>query len=533
MRFRQITSKNYYIMNIRKILVLLVITLSWSHNLSAQKLKAGDEFVAKSVEGIEMVFTVLDATKKTCQVGIIPDYDNNKQPGAQSTFVNGCNGELTIPSTTSNGYRVVKIGKQAFVRAEEMTSVYIPYTVTSLGFLDEEYYGQVNEFYDCSKLSKIDVDAANSVFTSMNSNIIVEKKTKTLLVGCNGSRTDIPVGIEKIAGGAFSHTKIQSISLPNTVKEIDDHAFNTCPNLHSVILNDGLKRIGSNAFIDCEKLGGITLPSSLEEIGPSAFRGSENLTVIKCKMNPPIAINKNTFDKKTFQNGQLNVPNAALEKYMTADGWKDFTMFYGYTPDQEDNVFLYKYADYTEETFFIEGTTKLITGSFEIPESVSVNGKTISVVGIGDGAFSGQIYIEGVKIPNSIQSISNNAFIGCIGLHNVRVGWKIPLEISTKKARTRANDDEDTEEFLEGINKDSCILYVPDESVELYKQADGWKEFKNILPESGYTSIHQAWKIIRAPNVYNLMGRKVRSEFGSLDDLPKGVYIINGKKVIK
>ena len=134
-------------------------------------------------------------------------------------------------------------------------------------------------------------------------------------------------------------------------------------------------------------------------------------------------------------------------------------------------------------------------------------------------------------IPKSIVSISNNAFIGCVGLKNVRVGWKIPLNISAK-APTRG-DEEETEEFLEGINKDSCILYVPDESVELYKKADGWKEFKNILPESGYTRIHQAKPIIKDPNVYNLIGRKMRSKLGSLDDLPKGVYIINGKKVIK
>jgi hypothetical protein len=34
-------------------------------------------------------------------------------------------------------------------------------------------------------------------------------------------------------------------------------------------------------------------------------------------------------------------------------------------------------------------------------------------------------------------------------------------------------------------------------------------------------------------DVYNLSGRKVKSNATSLDGLPLGIYIINGKKVMK
>ena len=518
-------------MTIKGLLFMLVITLSGSQNLSAQQLKAGDEFTYKS-DGVEMVYTVLDAKNKTCQVGVISDPKQDKYGGAEMTFVNGCKGELKIPSY-ANGYKVVKIGMQAFSGATDMTSVYIPSTVIALGFQDEGFYGQLNDFAFCQKLSAIKVDPNNSVYSSMNSNVIIDKKTNTLLVGCKGSK--IPEGVVSIAPVAFYSTEIIDVNLPNSLKEIGESAFSTCQKLIAVRFNEGLKKIGIRAFMACEKLHSPLFPSTLEEIGKDAFYYCNSLTVIKCKMNPPFALNDRAFDKATYQRGQINVPDAALEKYMTTDGWKNFTMFYGYLPEEENNTFIYTYADYTvgsiSQMLYIEATTKLITGSFEIPETVSHNGKVATVVGIGDGAFSGQIYLESIMIPKSIVSISNNAFIGCVGLKNVRVGWKIPLNISAK-APTRG-DEEETEEFLEGINKDSCILYVPDESVELYKKADGWKEFKNILPESGYTSIHQAKPIIKDPNVYNLIGRKMRSKLGSLDDLPKGVYIINGKKVIK
>lgn len=511
----------------------MVITLSGSQTLSAQQLKAGDEFTDKSKEGIEMVFTVLDARDKTCQVGVITNLEQEKYAGASTTFVNGCIGKLTIPSY-AKGYKVVKIGQQVFLGANDMTSIYIPYTVTELGFQDEAFYGQLNDFAYCPNLMTIEVDPNNPVYSSMNSNVIVDKRTKTLVVGCRES--SIPEGVESIAPVAFYQTDITYANFPSTLKEIGESAFAFCSKLISVRFNEGLKKIGVQAFWYCEKFHSPLFPSTLEEIGKYAFYDCSSLTVMKCKMNPPFALNDRAFDKNIYQRGQVNVPDAALEKYMTTDGWKNFSMFYGYIPEEEDNTFIYEYADQTvgstSQMLYIQATTKLITGSFEIPETVSHNGKVATVVGIGDGAFSGQIYLEGIMIPRSIVSISNNAFIGCVGLKNVRVGWNIPLDIKAKKERTRGDEDE-TEEFLEGINKDSCILYVPDESLELYKQADGWKEFKNIQPESGYAGIRQAQTRIKDSSVYNLLGRKMRSKSGSLDDLPKGAYIINGKKIIK
>ena len=34
-------------------------------------------------------------------------------------------------------------------------------------------------------------------------------------------------------------------------------------------------------------------------------------------------------------------------------------------------------------------------------------------------------------------------------------------------------------------------------------------------------------------DVYDLSGRKVRHQVTSLDGLPKGIYIVNGKKIMK
>ncbi|WP_181817595.1 leucine-rich repeat protein, partial [Metamycoplasma hominis] len=44
------------------------------------------------------------------------------------------------------------------------------------------------------------------------------------------------------------NAKIESITIPGSVKEIGESAFSGCKNLKEVILNEGLEKIGAKAF---------------------------------------------------------------------------------------------------------------------------------------------------------------------------------------------------------------------------------------------------------------------------------------------
>ena len=87
---------------------------------------------------------------------------------------------------------------------------------------------------------------------------------------------------------------------------------------------------------------------------------------------------------------------------------------------------------------------------------------------------------------------------------------------------------------FEGSYIEYATLYVPEGSVDAYKAAPVWKEFKNILPIKSSTGIQTVvMNNGDTFDVYNLSGRKVKSKTTSLDGLPHGIYIINGKKVMK
>ena len=77
-------------------------------------------------------------------------------------------------------------------------------------------------------------------------------------------------GVENIPTPTFHHlSKIEEISLPNTITEIGDYSFNYC-GIQNIVIPNSVKTIGSNAFT-ASGLKKVTIPSSVKTIGFMAF----------------------------------------------------------------------------------------------------------------------------------------------------------------------------------------------------------------------------------------------------------------------
>ena len=173
-----------------------------------------------------------------------------------------------------------------------------------------------------------------------------------------------------------------------------------------------------------------------------------------------------------------------------------------------------------------------VSGECIIPDKVTHGDKTYEVTEIAAGAFENNEKLESVTIPESVETIGDNAFSGCTGLQSIKMLRETPIDFSSpataRGMRTRAS----ASSIFDGVDLETCILYVPEVSVDKYKAAEVWKEFKNILPiaSSGIRTVLNADG--RPFSVYNLNGRKVKANATSLDGLPKGVYIINNRKIV-
>ena len=192
------------------------------------------------------------------------------------------------------------------------------------------------------------------------------------------------------------------------------------------------------------------------------------------------------------------------------------------------------------------------SGNIIIPETIIYDNTTYSVTSIGEDAFykSG---ITSVTIPNSVTSISENAFLDCHQLEFVTIGnsvttigeyafrycYRLTELISLAVNPPTCGIGRYSSAFGDGVNKAACRLLVPKESISKYKAAKDWKEFKYISECSSVDDVSVDTQDAVC-EVYNLQGVRVGSGMReaeiTADALPHGIYILvspQGRKKLK
>lgn len=307
--------------------------------------------------------------------------------------------------------------------------------------------------------------------------------------------------------------------------EIAHHLYLNGVEIKDLVIPNSVTTISSRAFSGGSNIGSIVIPNSVTSIGEYSFGYCEGVTKIVSEIENPFGISEYTFDDTTYSTAELIVPKGTKGAYMAAEGWKNFKNITEAAGSENDS--------FTVGTvIFIVGDNNIVsvgvdnnaTGAYEIPSVVWYSGANYQVTKIGDQAFKDNTGLTQVTIPSTIINIGSGAFAGCTGLHTIIIHVTTPIALS---AGTRA----DGSGVFEGVDLSQCTLYVPAESVDAYKSASVWKDFGQILP-IGSTSVGLVPTVSPHQDVYDLQGRRILSGAESLDGLPKGMYIVNGRKVV-
>ena len=109
------------------------------------------------------------------------------------------------------------------------------------------------------------------------------KDWKRLLKAPSGLKGEYSIrkGVEVIGNGAFAFcNSLTIINIPNSVTTIGESAFLGCESLTNINIPNSVTTIGKSAFGWCKSLTNINIPNSVTIIGDRAFWGCDFLTCI-------------------------------------------------------------------------------------------------------------------------------------------------------------------------------------------------------------------------------------------------------------
>ena len=248
----------------------------------------------------------------------------------------------------------------------------------------------------------------------------------------------------------------------------------------TVIIEYGVTSIGCNAFAGSWELISATIPSSVGAIGNRAFAHCYKLISINVDIENMYFVSENgvLFDKE----------KTILIHYPIGKSNTTYTI-----PNSVKIIGDYAFQDCRNLTSIIIPNSVTTIGNSAFRSCSNLSSVTIgnSVTSIGSSAFWGCRSLTSVTIPNSVTTIGGEAFAYCNNLTSVVIGNNVAVIEpgafvgldNLISAISYALNPPILKPFrvFRWWEIEHTTLYVPKESIELYRQAFGWQEFQNIV----------------------------------------------------
>ena len=409
---------------------------------------------------------------------------------------------------------VTSIGEQAFYNCRSLTSVNIPEGVTSIGF---------RAFLGCSSLTSVNIPEG------------VTSISGEAFSGCAISNIRIPNSVTNIGHNVFENcTNLYSIHLSSQMTSIESETFAGCKNLRSLNIPSSITRIEADfckgSAIKYLYFDNPSTPPSLEGDATSTWKfffrfivivpdGSYDtylysdwgLFMIRERGDIITKTKKIHIDQagtlrdildpdtagkltEVVITGELNLNDflylreaagclfiVGEDVYMSDGVLQNIDLSNAKLID--DGNFSYDFVGihedkdgagyYLDEEASIGDNGKSFQGLFACLYGLDTVRLPRNLTTIGRYAFYDDTNLFTVEIPESVTEIDSYAF-ACPNLINIYCHGATPANIAD-------------ETVFSEIDKDQCTLYVPEGSVEAYRTAPYWKDFKNIK-EKYYSS---------------------------------------------
>lgn len=338
-------------------------------------------------------------------------------------------------------------------------------------------------YYNITGSNTVEVTYHDTQYNSYSGNVTVPETVthdgttytvtgigEKAFMGCQSlAFVSIPATVTYIGEQAFGNSGISSVFIPEGVTAIPNFVFQNCYNLTNVILPESLQSIGLSAFENCRNLSELTIPQNVTSISNMAFHLCSSLIRLTCRATNPPQIQSATFDQWHYETTIVIVPWNSRWDYKEAPYWENFT-HYGNTYDFVVDGIYYIIMGVDNGIDIVEVTTggasNAYSGDLVIPETVTWQGTTYTVVGTNAAAFSNCTNLTSLTLPATtrrcIDSFVDNE---CTNLTAITcLAITPPTNLTGITAEQYAN----------------IVVTVPKNSVAAYQADENWGQFANI-----------------------------------------------------
>ena len=270
----------------------------------------------------------------------------------------------------------------------------------------------------------------------------------------------------------YNYPELTTANIPATVTykgttylvtRVGKMAFYHAPQLQSVTIGENVKTIDEQAFSVCRNLSHVVIGENVDSILLSAFAsGNSKIKVLD------IPKNVKYIDHKSLSAYSLEAINVHPDNanYTSVDG-----------------VLFNKQKNYLQEFPRSKATTYMVPDCVDtIGRSAFASNHNIVLISFSPNsqlkhiekeAFWGCLLMQRLDLPASLQSIEERAFNGCSSLKSIT-----SMNITPPVMSAWYNYNE---QVFGSVSYD-IPLFVPAESVDRYDAAPQWDRFTTVLP---------------------------------------------------
>lgn len=295
------------------------------------------------------------------------------------------------------------------------------------------------------------------------------------------------LSVVEIGPNAFHGcTGLTSVAIPGSVTSIREYAFRGCTGLTSVTIPNSVTEISYNVFEGCTALTSVLIPSSVNYIGCQAFRGCSSLEEVTFEYSTSILefgwfVPKYDRVYETFEDCNV-LSKISIGRQLKIEDYRG----------NKKEVY-----DYLSDVMPI---------------------KQIAYLSILDGVNLENFFYYNAELKNNLTTLNLGKNIIGFGIYGSSE-LKVSLEEYSKLETIICEDPIPTPDCpkFSASQYANIKVYIPKGSLAAYQNAEGWKNFWDIIEmeESGIDSVTNDLERTEVGR-YDLQGRKVAGDYNGI-----------------